>query len=89
MPNVPQDFYVKLDWLPDDPDTGRKIDPFTRTQVESAYLRAWLQWNISYLRGHPYGLEELFYRPGPGRRRVLCLHSHIQRLADRPSRHGA
>ncbi|MBP7961000.1 MAG: cellulase family glycosylhydrolase [Caldilineaceae bacterium] len=63
VPNVPQDFYVKLDWLPDDPDTGRKIDPFTRTQVESAYLRAWLQWNISYLRGHPYGLETYFTGP--------------------------
>ncbi|MFK7801777.1 MAG: cellulase family glycosylhydrolase [Anaerolineae bacterium] len=63
VPNRPADLKVQLDWLPDDADTGRKIEPFTRTQIESAYLRAWLQWNISYLRGEPYGLETYFVGP--------------------------
>ncbi|MCB8945325.1 MAG: hypothetical protein H6658_16380 [Ardenticatenaceae bacterium] len=63
VPNVPPDLQVRLDWLPDDPDTGRTLEPHTRTQIESAYLRAWLQWNISYLRGEPYGLETYFVGP--------------------------
>lgn len=63
VPNVPLDLYVDLAWLPDDPDTGREMEPFTRTQIESAYLRAWLQWNISYLRGEPYGLKTYFVGP--------------------------
>ncbi len=63
VPNVPPDLKVRLTWLPDDPDTGREMEPFTRTQIQSAYLRAWLQWNISYLRGEPYGLTTYFVGP--------------------------
>lgn len=63
VPNVPADLKVRLEWLPDDQDTGRQLEPFTRTQVESAYLRAWLQWNISYLKGEPFGLETYFVGP--------------------------
>ncbi len=63
VPNVPLDLHVELTWLPDDPDTGRSIEPFTRSQIESAYLRAWLQWNISYLRNEPYGLKTYFAGP--------------------------
>lgn len=63
VPNVPPDLQVALSWLPDDADTGRQMEPLTRTQIESAYLRAWFQWNISYLRGAPYGLETYFVGP--------------------------
>lgn len=63
VPNVPLDLKVELTWLPTTADTGREIEPFTRTQVESAYLRAWLQWNISYLRAEPYGLSTYFSGP--------------------------
>lgn len=63
VPNVPPDLKVRLDWLPDDADTGREMEPITRRGIESAYLRAWLQWNISYLRGEPYGLETYFVGP--------------------------
>lgn len=63
VPNIPPDLAVKRDWLPDDADTGRKLEPFTRTQIEGAYLRAWLQWNLSLLRGEPYGLKTYFVGP--------------------------
>ncbi len=63
VPNLPPDLHVAIEWQPDDPDTGREIEPFTRTQLEAAYLRAWLQWNISYLRNEPYGLETYFVGP--------------------------
>src|SRR5690242_17701807 len=56
VPNVPPDLGVALSWLPDDVDPGRAMEPNTRDQVQSAYLRAWLQWNLSYRKGQPYGL---------------------------------
>jgi YD repeat-containing protein len=63
VPNVPPDLKVKLSWHPDDPDTGRKLEPLSRTQIESAYLRAWLQINLSYVRNEPYGLKTYFVGP--------------------------
>ena len=63
VPNVPPDLNVSLKWLPDDADTGRAMEPFTRTQIEAAYLRAWLQWNLSYIKGAPYGLKTYFSGP--------------------------
>lgn len=62
-PNTPPDLHVKLTWLPDDPDPGRQLEPFTRTEIEAAYLRAWLQLNLSYLREEPYGLQTYFAGP--------------------------
>lgn len=62
-PNTPPDLHVKLTWLPDDPDSGRQLEPFTRTAIEGAYLRAWLQLNLSYLRNEPYGLKTYFAGP--------------------------
>ena len=63
VPNVPPDLNVRISWQPDPADTGRPIDPFVRTQVESAYLRAWLQLNFSYARNEPYGLKTYFVGP--------------------------
>jgi hypothetical protein len=63
VPNVPPDLNVQISWQPDDADTGRALDPFTRTQIESAYLRAWLQLNLSYVRNEPYGLKTYFAGP--------------------------
>ena len=63
VPNVPVDFPVELVWLPDDADTGREMEPFTRLQIQSAYTRAWLQWNISYERQAPFGLKTYFVGP--------------------------
>jgi hypothetical protein len=62
-PNTPPDLHVKLTWLPDDGDPGRQLEPFTRTEIEGVYLRAWLQLNLSYLRGEPYGLKSYFGGP--------------------------
>lgn len=63
VPNVPPDLQVKISWMPDAADTGREMEPFTRELVQSAYLRAWLQWNISYERGEPHGLKTYFAGP--------------------------
>jgi hypothetical protein len=64
VPNRPPDLHVKLAWLPDDADTGRAMEPYTRRQIEASYLRAWLQWNLSYLKGEPFGLKTYFSGPG-------------------------
>ncbi len=63
VPNVPPDLGVGLDWQADDADTGRVIEPATRTEIESSYLRAWLQWNLSLAKGAPYGLKTYFAGP--------------------------
>jgi hypothetical protein len=68
VPNQPPDLHVSLEWQPDAPNTGRTLEPETRAQIEAAYLRAWLQWNISYLRGEPYGLNTSFV--GPARQAI-------------------
>lgn len=62
-PNTSPDLNVKLTWLPDDSDTGRELEPFIRTDIQTAYLRSWLQINLSYLRNEPYGLETYFVGP--------------------------
>lgn len=63
VPNVPADLKIDVTWLPDDDDTGRTIDPFTRSQLEATYMRSWLQWNLSYVKGQPYGMKTYFTGP--------------------------
>jgi hypothetical protein len=63
VPNVPPDLQTRLVWLADDADTGREMEPLTRRQIEAAYLRAWLQWNLSFERGQPFGLQTYFAGP--------------------------
>ena len=63
IPNVPPDLHVKLSWRADDAATGRAIEPVTRTQIEASYIRAWLQWGLSYTKGQPYGLKTYFEGP--------------------------
>jgi hypothetical protein len=60
VPNKPVDYQVKVDWAPDDSDTGRKMEPYTRELIEGAYVRAWLQWNLSQIKGEPFGLKTYF-----------------------------
>ena len=63
VPDVPAETLFDLEWRPDDFDTGRVMEPFTRRQIESAYIRAWLQLNLSYARQEPYGLKTYFVGP--------------------------
>jgi Cellulase (glycosyl hydrolase family 5) len=60
VPNLPPDLRVRIAWQADDRVTGASIEPSTRVDVQSAYLRAWLQWNLSYMKGAPYGLQTYF-----------------------------
>ncbi len=63
VPNVPPDLYVQVEWRPDAKDTGRKMDPYTRDDIQSSLMRAWLQLNLSYIRGKPIGLKTYFEGP--------------------------
>ena len=63
VPNRPIDWPIELTWQPDSADSGRKMEPFTREQIESAYTRAWLQWRFSYQKGEPHGLKTYFVGP--------------------------
>ncbi len=60
VPNKPLDWPVELAWLPDDENSGRELEPFTRAQIEAAYIRAWLQLTFSYQKGEPFGLGTYF-----------------------------
>ncbi|MEM7537086.1 MAG: cellulase family glycosylhydrolase [Chloroflexota bacterium] len=79
IPNVPPDLFVDIEWIDPETeqgaaegsaqqsnngrDTGRVLNRYNRERIESAYLRAWLQWNISYARQAPYGLGSYFTGP--------------------------
>lgn len=63
VPNVPLDWPVDLTWRPDAADSGREMEPFTREQIESNYIRAWLQLSFSYSKGEPFGLKTYFVGP--------------------------
>lgn len=63
VPNVPVDLEVEFEWLPDSPNHGREMEPFTRKLIQGQYMRGWLQWNISYLKGTPLGLGTYFNGP--------------------------
>jgi hypothetical protein len=60
VPNVPPDLHVRLTWRPDITDVGRTPSPIERSEIESAYLRAWLQLSLSQRRGEAYGLKTYF-----------------------------
>ncbi len=65
VPSVPIDLTRRVTWLPDFPTSseGRAMEPYTRDQIASSYLRAWAQWEISYELGQPYGLKSYFASP--------------------------
>ncbi len=63
IPNRPPDWPVAVTWLPDEADTGRDMEPVTRTRIEDAYVRAWLQRTLSYQKGENFGLGSYFSGP--------------------------
>ncbi|MEM7330719.1 MAG: cellulase family glycosylhydrolase [Chloroflexota bacterium] len=63
VPNVPVDLAVDFEWLDIEHNTGREMEPFTSKLIQGQYMRAWLQWNISYLKGEPLGLSSYFNGP--------------------------
>ncbi|GAB3572638.1 cellulase family glycosylhydrolase [Spirosoma luteolum] len=50
----------RVTWLPDDPETGRPMENSTREELMGDYIRAWYQWQLSYLAGRPVGMTEYF-----------------------------
>lgn len=63
VPIVPLDWPVDLTWQEDAADTGRIMEPFTRTQIESSYIRAWLQLNAALEHNETAGLKTYFVGP--------------------------
>lgn len=59
-PNIPDAHTPRIEWLPDDPNTGRTMEVFTRQQLVSDYIRGLYQWQLSYMAGKPVGLKEYF-----------------------------
>ncbi len=77
VPNVPPNLHVALAWDADDPAVGRTMEPYVRSQIESAYIRAWLQWNLSYLKGRPHGLSTYFTGPA-----LAETEAAVERITD-------
>jgi Cellulase (glycosyl hydrolase family 5) len=63
VPNVPPDLGVDLAWLPTIGDIGRTPDAFSQTQIAQGYERAWLEWNVAYVRATDKGLPTAFTGP--------------------------
>lgn len=65
IPIAPPDLQDRLVWLPDAETVreGRRMEPFTREQIGSAYLLGWAQWTIGHELGEPYGLKTYFSPP--------------------------
>ncbi len=63
VPNKPIDWPVELTWTEDVSDTGRRLDPFTREQIEAVYLNAWLQAALSHEKGEPFNLGTFYGGP--------------------------
>ncbi len=59
-PNLPESHVPYIQWLPDDPQTGRKMEDFTRQEITKDYIRGWYQQHLSYMTGEPKGLKEYF-----------------------------
>ncbi len=76
-PNVPLDWPVNVEWLPDDADTGRELEPFIRENIEAAYIRAWLQQGFSYTKGEPHGLKTYFTGPA-----LAMVEDNINHVAE-------
>jgi hypothetical protein len=53
----------QLVWLPDAADIGRSMEPYTRRQLEEAYLQAWQSLENAWLQRSPDGLGTWFAGP--------------------------
>ncbi|NTW00744.1 MAG: cellulase family glycosylhydrolase [Oscillochloris sp.] len=81
VPNRPPELNVALAWEADDADTGRVIASYTRSQVEATYVRSWLQWNLSYLKGEPHGLKTYFTGPALAEVSAAVQRAHADGLS--------
>jgi hypothetical protein len=59
-PNLPETHVPKVNWLADDPETGRKMEENTRNEIIRDYIRGWYQQHLSYASNETIGLKEYF-----------------------------
>lgn len=59
-PNLPETHVPSVKWLPDDAETGRKMEDFTRNEIVRDYIRGWYQQHLSYASKEAIGLKEYF-----------------------------
>ncbi|MEM7285996.1 MAG: hypothetical protein AAF480_06555 [Actinomycetota bacterium] len=57
---LPPDLVEAVQWLPDNPDSPREMEPLTRDDITDAWLRAWEQLSIVARTGDTSGLEVYF-----------------------------
>jgi Cellulase (glycosyl hydrolase family 5) len=59
-PNLPDTHVPSIKWLPDDAETGRKMEDFSRNEIIKDYIRGWYQQHLSYASNESIGLKEYF-----------------------------
>lgn len=59
-PDLPESHVPLVRWLPDDANTGRPMEDFTRRAILKDYLRGWYQQEIALLTANTEGLREYF-----------------------------
>lgn len=59
-PTLPEAHRPLVRWLPDDLQTGRKMEDFNRREIIRDYLHGWYQQHLSYMLGDTKGLREYF-----------------------------
>ncbi len=57
---LPPDLLEAITWEPDAPDLPREMEPLTRIDVSSAWVRAWEQLTIAAQTGDTSGMEAYF-----------------------------
>lgn len=60
VPDIPEEVDTRTTWRPDEPDTGREMEPATRDRLGAALTRAWLQLAISHAAGTDVDLATSF-----------------------------
>ncbi len=67
---LPPELIEEVTWLPDPADLPRQMEPLTRVDLTSSFLRAWEQMTIVSATGDTSGVETYF--AGPARVGVLA-----------------
>ncbi|MBN9383915.1 MAG: cellulase family glycosylhydrolase [Chitinophagaceae bacterium] len=68
LPSPAPDLHVpKIEWLPDDTATGRRMDEYNRAEIAHEYLQSWYHRQMCYATGDTNGLKDYFTREAMGR----------------------
>ncbi|MDP5120779.1 MAG: cellulase family glycosylhydrolase [Spirosomaceae bacterium] len=60
VPDIPNEYTPKINWLADDEDTGRPMEDFNRQIISRDYVRALYQRNLALLSADTSSLKEYY-----------------------------